>query len=404
MHPSEQVVTITAEFKADAPARYAELRELGPVHRSRFSTGLEGWLVVGHDAALDALVHPALVKNSAPSRDKLAAANYTNDRPGVGLGGNMLVSDPPDHTRLRKLVAGAFSPARTRALAPRVQRIADDLLDRLVPKGEADLVEAFTAPLPVAVISELLGVPEADRADFRRWSSLTLGAPSDPQREAALNLNRYLADLIAAKRRSPADDLLSALVAVRDEDDGRLSEVELVGTAVLLVVAGHETTVNLLGNAVVALLRDPAQADLLRGRPELVPGAVEEFLRYDSSVEHATPRFAAEDLVIAGTPVARGDVVMVALSSASRDMPVPDHGDPAELDVTRNGVRHLSFGHGIHYCLGAPLARLEAATALSTLLRRIPDLRAAAPLDELEWVPSGIMRGPLALPVRFTPR
>ncbi|WNV84433.1 cytochrome P450 [Umezawaea sp. Da 62-37] len=402
MHPSDRVVTITAEFKADAPARYAELRALGPVHRSRFSTGIEGWLVVGHDAALDALVHPALVKNSAPSQDKLDAANYTNDRPGIGLGGNMLVSDPPDHTRLRKLVAGAFSPARTRQLGPRVQQIADHLIDELAPKGEVDLVEAFTAPLPVAVISELLGVPTTDRANFRAWSSLSLGAPSTAQREAALNLNHYLADLIATKRHSPADDLLSALVAVHDEDDGRLNEVELVGTAVLLVVAGHETTVNLLGNTVVALLHNPTQADLLRTNPDLVPGAVEEFLRYDSSVEHATPRYATEDLVLAGTPITRGDVVMVALSSASRDMPVPHQGDPAKLDVTRKGVRHLSFGHGIHYCLGAPLARLEMTTALTTLLHRIPDLRAAVPLNELTWIPSGIMRGPLALPVRFT--
>jgi cytochrome P450 len=403
-HTSDAIVTITAEFKADAPARYAELRERGPVHRSVFSTGIEGWLVVGHDAAQDALVHPALIKNSAPSRDKLDAAGYTNDRPGVGIGGNMLVSDPPDHTRLRRLVAGAFSPGRTKRLAPRVREIADGLVDAIAPKGEADLVEEFTAPLPVAVISELLGVPERDRSDFRAWSSLTLGAPSDRQRAAGLNLNRYLAELVAAKRREPDDALLSALVAVHDEDDGRLSEVELVGTAVLLVVAGHETTVNLLGNALVALLRDPAQADLLRERPELVPGAVEEFLRYDSSVEHATPRYAAEDLVLAGTPIARGDVVMVALSSASRDMPVPDGGDPAALDVSRRGVRHLSFGHGIHYCLGAPLARLETATALETLLRRIPDLAPAAPLEHVGWVPSGIMRGPLSLPVRFTPQ
>jgi cytochrome P450 len=400
-HTSSALVTITPEFKADAPAQYAALRAQGPVHRSLFSTGIEGWLVVGHDAALQALAHPALIKDSAPSRDKLDAAGYINDRPGVGIGGNMLVSDPPDHTRLRRLVAGAFSAGRTKRLAPRVQEITDGLVDALAPRGEVDLVEAFTAPLPVAVISELLGVPERDRADFRTWSSLVLGRPSPAQREAGLNLNRYLADLVAAKRRDPDDALLSALTAVRDEDDGRLSEVELVGTAVLLVVAGHETTVNLLGNALVALLRDPAQADLLRARPELIPGAVEEFLRYDSSVEHATPRYAVEDLVIAGTPIARGEVVMVALSSASRDMPVP--GDPAVLDVARHGVRHVSFGHGIHYCLGAPLARLEAAIALETLLRRIPDLRPAVPLDDLEWVPSGIMRGPLSLPVRFTP-
>ena len=396
------LVTITAEFKADAPARYAELRELGPVHRSRFSNGIEGWLVVGHDAAQEALVHPALIKDATPSLEVLEAAGYTNHRTGVGLGGNMLVADPPDHTRLRKLVAGAFSPGRTRRLGPRVQEIADSLVDAIAGKGSADLVEEFTAPLPVAVISELLGVPEEDRADFRVWSSRMLGAPSPLQREAGVNLNRYLGELVEAKRRSPDDALLSALVAVSDEDDGRLSEVELVGTAALLVVAGHETTVNLLGNALVALLRAPEQAELLRERPSLVPGAVEEFLRFDSSVEHATPRYVNEDLVIAGTAMRRGDVVMVALSSASRDVPV--EGDPGVLDVAREGVRHLSFGYGIHYCLGAPLARLEAVVALETLLRRIPDLRPAGSLDELEWVPSGIMRGPLALPVVFTAR
>jgi len=396
------LVTITAEFKADAPARYAELRELGPVHRSRFSNGIEGWLVVGHDAAQEALVHPALIKDATPSLEVLEAAGYTNHRTGVGLGGNMLVADPPDHTRLRKLVAGAFSPGRTRRLGPRVQEIADSLVDAIAGKGSADLVEEFTAPLPVAVISELLGVPEEDRADFRVWSSRMLGAPSPLQREAGVNLNRYLGELVEAKRRSPDDALLSALVAVSDKDDGRLSEVELVGTAALLVVAGHETTVNLLGNALVALLRAPEQAELLRKRPSLVHGAVEEFLRFDSSVEHATPRYVNEDLVIAGTAMRRGDVVMVALSSASRDVPV--EGDPGVLDVAREGVRHLSFGYGIHYCLGAPLARLEAAVALETLLRRIPDLRPAGSLDELEWVPSGIMRGPLALPVVFTAR
>lgn len=396
------LVTITAEFKADAPARYAELRELGPVHRSRFSNGIEGWLVVGHDAAQEALVHPALIKDATPSLEVLEAAGYTNHRTGVGLGGNMLVADPPDHTRLRKLVAGAFSPGRTRRLGPRVQEIADSLVDAIAGKGSADLVEEFTEPLPVAVISELLGVPEEDRADFRMWSSRMLGAPSPLQREAGVNLNRYLGELVEAKRRSPDDALLSALVAVSDKDDGRLSEVELVGTAALLVVAGHETTVNLLGNALVALLRAPEQAELLRKRPSLVHGAVEEFLRFDSSVEHATPRYVNEDLVIAGTAMRRGDVVMVALSSASRDVPV--EGDPGVLDVAREGVRHLSFGYGIHYCLGAPLARLEAVVALETLLRRIPDLRPAGSLDELEWVPSGIMRGPLALPVVFTAR
>ncbi|WP_063795999.1 cytochrome P450 family protein [Streptacidiphilus griseoplanus] len=407
-HASQPPLVGTPEFKADAHARYAELRKAGPVHRVRFPGGLEGWLVVGHDAAREALHHPALGKDTTPAAAALEAAGYLANRPGVGLGGNMLTADPPEHTRLRRLVAGAFTPRRSEALAPRIEQITAGLIDAIAPRGEADLVESFTAPLPMTVISELLGVPEEHRSDFRTWSQQALGNPPSADREAAAAaLNRFLTGLLAAKRAEPGDDLLSALVAVRDEDDGRLSDTELLGTAVLLVVAGHETTVNLLGNAVLALLRHPGQARLLRERPELLPGAVEEFLRYDAPVELTPQRFAASDVRLGGQLIRRGDIVQIALTSVGRDADgagtAPGTPGPDELDVTRTGVRHLSFGHGIHYCLGAPLARLEAVIALGALLRRLPGLELAVPYEQLAWTPGGIMRGPTALPVRFAP-
>ncbi|WP_232247382.1 cytochrome P450 [Kitasatospora azatica] len=205
--------------------------------------------------------------------------------------------------------------------------------------------------------------------------------------------------MLAAKRREPGDDLLSALVAVHDEADGRLSDTELLGTAVLLIVAGHDTTVNLLANAGLSLLRNRDQADLLRADPSLLPGAVEEFLRYDAPVEFTPHRYAAEDLELAGTRIRRGDIVLLALTAAGRD------GEDLErLDVTRPDARHVSFGHGIHYCLGAPLARLEGAVAIGLLLERFPDLELAVPVEELRWHPSGITRGPVSLPVRWTAR
>jgi cytochrome P450 len=397
----DELVVITPEFKADSPRRYAEPRERGPVHRVRLSSGLEGWLVVSHEHARLALTHPDLRKDPAPAREALARANFTANQPGVGIGGQMLEADPPEHTRLRRLVAGAFSPRRTQQLGPRIQEIADELIDAIAPLGSTDLVETFTGPLPVAVISELLGVPEALRADFRSWTTDALSAPAEKQRAASGNLNGMLAALIADKRDEPQDDLLSALVAVRDEDDGRLSETELVGTAVLLVIAGHETTVNLLGNSLFALVRAPGQLAKLRADPSLIGEAVEEFLRFDSSVELTTPRFAAADLELGGQRIAKGEIVVVALPSASHDLRLADGGADDVLDVTRTGVRHLAFGHGIHHCLGAPLARLEAGIALGTLLRRLPGLRPDGSLDEIAWTPGGMMRGPLSLPVRF---
>jgi cytochrome P450 len=401
--PNSQVATVemTPSFKRDAVAQYAKLRALGPIHRAVLSSGMDGWLVVGYDLAREALTHPALLKDSTPAADALAAAGYVLNRPGVGLGGQMLEADPPEHTRLRRLASGAFTPRRTAELGPRIQRMADDLIDALPPDGEADLVSTFTAPLPVTVIAELLGIPPEHRESFRAWSSKALEVRAEDHRESIANLHRLLGSLLADKRAAPQDDLLSALVATRDEDDGRLSEEELVGTALVLVIAGHDTTVNFLGTACLALLRNPEQLDVLRKRPELLPGAVEELLRYDSSVELSTHRYAAADLELGGQAIPRGSVVVVALTSANRDAPMREEQDPAALDVTRQTPRHLAFGHGIHHCLGAPLARLESTIALGTLLRRLPTLELAGAVDDIPWIPSGMIRGPQALPVRY---
>ncbi|WP_372346892.1 cytochrome P450 [Streptomyces sp. KL116D] len=398
--PAEPVV-MGPEFKADAHRRFARLRAGGPVHPAQFFPGITGWIVVDPDVAREALTHPALLKDPAPAAAMLDAAGFLGHRRGTGLGGNMLESDPPEHTRLRRLVSAAFSPKRTAALEPRITEIAHRLVDALPPAGEVDLVDAFAAPLPVAVIAELLGIPEADRSDFRRWTTLAFQVGHPEYAAAVASLHGFLRELVEDKRRAPGDDLLSVLVAARDEDDGRLSEDELVGTAALLVIAGHETTVNLLGNSVLALLRHPDQLRQLRDHPELLPDAVEEFLRYDPSVERTTNRYAAEDLELGGVRIPRGGVVAVALSSAGRALPQADDGDPDALDVTRRGARHLAFGHGIHHCLGAPLARLEARVALHTLLTRVPALELAVPAASLEWFPAGMVRGVVALPVRY---
>ncbi|GAA1626595.1 cytochrome P450 [Nonomuraea maheshkhaliensis] len=400
-HNDDLTLVGTAEFKADAHARYAALRAQGPIHRVRSADGTTSWLVVDYELGRETLAHPQLSKNPEPFAEQLRASGRHILLAGSGFGGNMLMADPPEHTRLRRLVSKAFTPAAIERLAPRVEQLAHELIDAIAPAGTADLVAAFTGPLPMAVICDLLGVPEQHRDNLQRWTRRGMGNPSTAQREALLALNTYLQELLDAKRAAHADDLLSHLIGVHDDDHGRLSTTELLGTAVILVVAGHETTVNLLGNAIAALLDHPAQAAHLRANPHDLPGAVEEFLRFDSPVELTPARFATEDLLLGGHRIRRGETVTVALTSASRAAGPAETAD--RLDVTRPDARHLAFGHGIHYCLGAPLARLEGAVALRVLLNRLPDLAWADPPAQRHWLPAGITRGPVTLPVRFTP-
>ncbi|WP_405784504.1 cytochrome P450 [Streptomyces sp. NBC_01378] len=390
-------------FMADPFPLYRQLREDGPVRRAVLAGGLEAWLVTRYEDCLAALSDSRLSSDVRDASDpRLLERLPATERESMLR--TMLRSDPPDHTRLRRLVSKAFTARRVAELRPRVQEITDGLLDAIVPAGKAELVEDFALPLPVTVISELLGVPVADRDDFHRWTDdmILRGAePPDPARidRAWRHMRSYLTGLLQDKRARPGDDLLSALIATRDEEH-QLDEDELIAMAFLLLVAGYITTVNLIGSGIAALLAHPDQLQILRDDPELLPGAIEEFLRYDGPVNPGIARFAREDVAIAGVAIPRGATVLVASAIADRDP--AQFPDPDRLDVTRQDNAHLAFGHGIHYCLGAPLARLEGQIAMETALRRLPHLSLAVPPSELRWR-SGGLRGPEKLPVTFTP-
>jgi cytochrome P450 len=351
----------------------------------------ETWLVVGYEEARAALADPRLAKDPA----KLGLSFLDEDL----IGKYLLSVDPPDHTRLRSLVSRAFTVRRVEHLRPRIQQITDELLDAMLPHGRADLLESFAFPLPITVICELLGVPEMDRAEFRKISTEVV-APSSPDSEydAVVRLADYLTELIEDKRcGGPSDDLLSDLIRTTAEDGDRLSAGELRGMAYLLLLAGHETTVNLIANGVHALLAHPGQLAALRADMGLLDGAVEEMLRYEGPVEAATFRFAAEPLEIAGVPVAQGETVLVGLTAADRDP--ARYPDPDRFDIRRDPRGHVAFGHGIHFCMGAPLARLEARTAIRTLLERAPGL--ALDGSPGPWLPGLLIRGMRSLPVRW---
>ncbi|MET9450558.1 cytochrome P450 family protein [Streptomyces cinerochromogenes] len=384
------------EFVNDPYPVYAALSETGPVHRVRVPEGYEAWLVVGYEAARAALADPRLAKSWARAAPTLSVV-----RPASGP--NMLNSDPPDHGRLRELVAREFTPRRVERLAPRVEEITEALLDamRARPDERADLVESLSFPLSMSVICELLGVPALDRAAFRTWSTDVFSHP-DPQvrGKASREMGAYLARLLDDKRREAGDDLMSALVRTSDDDGDRLSPGELVGTAWLLLVAGHETTANLISNGVLALLTHPEQLAVLRADMSLIDAAVEEMLRYDGPVEAATLRFTTGPVDIGGTVIpGGGEPVLVVVADANRD-PVR-FPDPDRFDIRRPARGHIAFGHGIHHCLGAPLARLEARTAVRALLRRFPGLRLDTGPAAVAWRPGMFVHGPRRLPVRW---
>jgi cytochrome P450 len=360
--------------------------------------GVRGWLVTRYADVRAALADPRLIKD----RRKF----YGGQAPGwqstaeAILSGHMLNLDPPDHERLRRLVSKAFTRRRVERLRPRVEEITGSLLDSLSGADQADLLETFVFPLPMSVISELLGVPAEDRDNFRAWSAAVVSATGGSAELAASSeaMIEYLTTLLRDKRAAPADDLLSALIQAREAGD-RLSEVELLAMVFLLLVAGHETTVNLLASGTLALLLNPAERDRLLADRSLLPGAVEELLRYVSPVNTATVRFTIEPADIGGVTIPRGQVVLVALSGANWDP--ARYPSPDKLDLTRDASGHLALGHGIHFCLGAPLARMEAAIALGALLDRFPSMTLAVPPTSLRWRSSTLIRGLAALPVRL---
>ncbi|MBV6697739.1 cytochrome P450 [Kitasatospora aureofaciens] len=359
--------------------------------------GLPVWLVTRYADVRQALADPRL------SLDKAHATpgNYLGFKLPPALDANLLNMDPPDHTRIRRLVSQAFTPRRIAALRGPIEQVAEKLLDAMAPLGRADLLAAYAGPLPITVICDLLGVPEGDRHDFRAWTdTLITPDPNHPEEaKAAVGaMLRFFTGLIARKRTEPADDLLSDLIAVRDEGD-RLSEDELTSLAFLILFAGYENTVHLIANAVLALLTHPEQLAAARAEPELIAGAFEEFARFDGPAPLSIRRFPREDVTIGGVTVPAGETVLLAIASANRD---PDQfTDPDRLDLRRRENGHLSLGHGIHYCLGAPLARMETELALTALLRRFPDLALDVPVEQLRHRPALRARGLLELPVRY---
>jgi cytochrome P450 len=351
-----------------------------------------------------ALTDPRLVKDLrlARSPEELARVPAVPEAMRY-LRHQMLSRDPPDHTRLRRLVSKAFTPRMVEQLRPRVQAIADSLLDSVAGRGEMDLIDEYAFPLPITVIAEMLGIPAADRDRFRQWSDALVAAvppqPAGPAAvEAAEALRRYLERLFEERRRVPAEDLITGLVQVEEAGD-KLSEQELQGMVYLLLVAGYETTVNLIGSGTLALLEHPDQLAKLRNAPALLPAAVEELLRFCSPVATSTVRYAAADIAVREVIIPKGDMVFVVIAAANRDP--ARFLSPDVLDITRADNKHLAFGHGIHYCLGGPLARLEGEIALGTLLRRMPGLRLGVAPEALTWRPNLVLRGLVKLPVVF---
>ncbi|MFE7837867.1 cytochrome P450 [Streptomyces sp. NPDC057474] len=407
----------TWEFATDPYPAYAWLRDHAPVHRTRLPSGVEAWLVTRYTDAKQALADGRLSKNPA-HHDEPAHAKGKTGIPGerkAELMTHLLNIDPPDHTRLRRLVSKAFTPRRVAEFASRVQELTDHLIDQFADKGEADLIHEFAFPLPIYAICDMLGVPREDQDDFRDWAGMMIrhgGGPRGGVARSVKKMRGYLGDLIRRKREgltehpAPGEDLISALIRASDHGE-HLTENEAAAMAFILLFAGFETTVNLIGNGTYALLTHPEQrarlqASLDAQETALLETGVEELLRYDGPVELATWRFATQPLTIGGQDIAPGDPVLVVLAAADRDPARFD--DPDTLDLSRRDNQHLGYGHGIHYCLGAPLARLEGQTALATLLTRLPDLRLAVDSADLRWRGGLIMRGLRTLPVQFTPQ
>ncbi|WP_433309743.1 cytochrome P450 family protein [Micromonospora sp. CA-269861] len=382
----------------DAAQRHAgsaRLAALGPVHRVTLPSGGPAWLVVGYDEVRRCLADTRLEGRTGAVADRRGLS----ERFRLGMNNHMLNREPPDHTRLRRLISAAFTRRRMEDMRPRIERIADDLLDAMAGADEVDLVAAYALPLPIRVLGGLLGIPESEDAAFHRWTTtLTASALSLAELEAAAGeMLDYTQGLLRDKRRAPGDDLLSALASVRDGGD-RLTEDELTSMVFLLLIAGHETTVNLIGNAMLALLTDRPQLERLRTDPDLVPDAVEEVLRYESPVQVAARR-ARQPVAVGGATIPAGAVVLVSLLAANRD---PERfAEPATLRIDRPQSAHVAFGHGLHHCIGAPLARLDATIAIRALVRRYPHLRLAAPAESLVWRASVVMHGLDALPVRL---
>jgi len=423
--PGEPATAFTALSQTDPYPLYAQLRNQNPIEHITLPNGQPVWAVMGYEAVQAVLKDSRFGKDVRRRRSGGKIMQLLLARPPFrNLTQNMLRLDPPDHTRLRALVFKAFTPRRVEQLAPRIQAIADGLLDAVYDQGQMDLITAYASPLAVITIAELLGVPVEDRAQLGPWSNAIIKLSGDmafgtdtsikgliqlARRLTARRKNQvsviqtmklfsaYLEKLIETRRSAPQDDLVSALIEAKEQNDA-LSKDELLSMLLLLFMAGHETTVHLIGNGILALLLHPEQLARLQREPALIKSAIEEFLRYNGPLL-AVPRFALEDVELKGQLIRKDEAVMVVLAAANHD---PAHvARPDDLDITRSPGQHLGFGSGIHYCVGAPLARLEGQIAINTLLRRLPNIRLAIPPESLAWQTGRLQRGVLALPVSF---
>jgi cytochrome P450 len=403
-----QVDVTNAKFKANPFPFYAQLRAEAPVFPVTvpMPTRQRAWLVTRYSDVLDVLKDARFAKNprNAMSPEQL------KKRPWIPkmfkpLEQNMLDLDSPDHTRLRALVHKAFTPRLIEQMRDEIQTLTNELLDAAEPKGGMDLIADFALPLPLTIIGRILGVPAKDNDKFHRWTKTLLSAETNknyfvfiPTIIYLIRFMRYLKKLIKERRTHPKDDLITALVQAKDGSD-KLSGDEVLAMIFLLLVAGHETTVNLIGSGSLALLEHPDQLEKLRSEPAIIKPAIEELLRFVCPVEMATERYAREDITIAGTTIPRGELVLAVIGSANRDADYFDN--PDSLDVTRENNKHLAFGLGAHYCLGAPLSRLEGQIAISTLIQRMPNLRLSIAPDQICWRGGLVLRGLEALPVSF---
>ncbi|MFD0775134.1 cytochrome P450 [Streptomonospora algeriensis] len=412
---TDDVQLTDPDLLADPYTGFGRLRETAPVARARNLDGSPMWVVTRHDEVRAVLDDPRFANNplSVPGIDSDKRAELLVNM-GLSeeyvpyIADTVLDSDPPDHTRLRKLVSRAFTVRRVSGLRPRVEQITADLLDALPghvgDDGSVDLIEHFAYPLPITVICEMVGVPEADRPLWRRWGAeLVRMQEPDRMRSALVEMVEHIRAMIAQRREAPGDDLLDALIAVREEDGDRLTEKELITMVLTLVIAGHETTANLIGNGTAALLTHPDQLERLREDPELAPRAVHELMRWCGPILGTRPRWATEDIDLGGQRIPQGEPVMAMIVGANRDPERFD--DPDRLDITRTyetrGEQHTGFGHGMHYCLGAALARQEGEVAFTRLFERYPGLGLAAAEDELEWIPRPGLRALRRLPLRL---
>lgn len=399
---STPIETLDDDFYADPHAHYHRWRERGPVLRVQAPTGVVAWLVVGYAEARAAL-RDSRLRKSADGIEELFRRKHPEapaNAPLANLDHNLSNSDSPQHVRLRKLVNKAFTTRVIAELRPHIEETTNSLLDEMAEHDEVDLLATFVLPLPVRMICDMLGVPRDDVPGFQRWAGELFQIVGDERAEAFRELRSYLRGLVARKRADPGVDLLSKLIHARADGES-LTEAELLDMAVLLLVSGHGTTVDLLTTGSLALLRDDSLSQTLRANPSALPSAVDEFLRFEGPIHFSTIRYTAEPARIGDVQIPAGEFVYVAVAAANHDPAYVT--EPDRLDIGRDASQHLGFGHGAHFCVGAPLARMEATVAFSALLQRFPDLRLAGQYSDLVWHNKFGFPTLTGLPVRLDP-